>query len=76
MKVLVIKSYNTGEVLARKKMPKAEGRSITYGCEYIGGFQYMVVRDYHTNEILHKFKKSGTKRDCSIEFYVINEWED
>ena len=75
MKVLVIKSYNTGEVLARKKMPKAEGRSITYGCEYIGGFQYMVVRDYHTNEILHKFKKSGTKWDTSIEFYVTNDEE-
>ena len=73
MKVLVIQSYNTGEVLATKKMPKAEGRSITYGCEYIGRFRYMVVRDYYTNEILHKFKQSGTKWDCSIEFYVTNE---
>ena len=73
MKVLVIKSYNTGEVLAKKKMPKAEGRSISYECEYIGGFRYMVVRDYYTNEILHKFKQSGTKWDCSIEFYVTNE---
>lgn len=54
-------------------MPKSEGRSITYGCEYIGGFRYMVVRDYYTNEILHKFKQSGTKWDCSIEFYVTNE---
>lgn len=36
MKILVIKSYNTGEVLAKKKMPKANGRSITFGCEYIG----------------------------------------
>lgn len=75
MKVLVIKSYNTGEVLAKKKMPKANGRSITFGCEYIGGFEYMVVRDYYTNEVLHKFKKSGTKWDCSIEFYVTNDEE-
>lgn len=73
MKVLVIKSYNTGEVLAKKKMPKAEGHSISYECEYIGGFRYMFVRDYYTNEILHKFKQSGTKWDCSIEFYVTNE---
>ena len=66
---MVIKSYNTGEVLATKKMPKAEGRSITYGVEYIGGFEYLIVRDYRTNEALHKFKKTGTKWDCSIEFY-------
>lgn len=74
MRVLVIKNYNTGEILAKKKMPKAEGRSISYRCEYIGGLEYMVVRDYYTGDILHKFKKSGTKWDCSIEFYV--EYED
>ena len=75
MKVLVIKSWNTGEILAKKKLPKAEGHSVSFGCEYIGGFEYMVVRDYYTNEALHKFKKSGTKWDCSIEFYVKDEEE-
>ena len=75
MKVLVIKSYNAGEVLAKKKMPRTEGRSIEFGCEYIGGFEYMIVRDYYSGEILHKFKKSGTKWDCSIEFYVKDEEE-
>ena len=69
MKAMVIKSYNTGKVLATKKMPKAEGRSITYKVEYIGGFQYLIVRDAYTDETLHKFKKSGTNWDCSIEFY-------
>lgn len=68
MKYLFIYSYYTGELLAKKKLPKATGRSITYGVEYIGGFEYLVVRDYHTNEIIHKFRKSGTKWDCSIEF--------
>lgn len=73
MKTLIIKSYNTGEVLAKKKLPKAEGHSVSFGVENIGWNEYLVVRDYYTNEVLHKFKKSGTKWDCSIEFYVTNE---
>lgn len=75
MKVLIIKSYNNGEILAKKKLPKAESRSISFGVEYIGFYEYMVVRDRYTDEILHKFKKSGTKWDCSIEFYVKDEEE-
>lgn len=70
MKKLVIKSYNTGEILATKSIPRAEGKSISYGIEDIGGYSYLVVRDYYTNEILHKFKQTGTKWACSIEFYV------
>lgn len=73
MKKIVIKSYNTGEVLAKKSMPKANCKSISHGVEYIGWNEYLVIRDYYTQEILHKFKKSGTKWDMSIEFYVINE---
>lgn len=70
MKTLIIKSYNTGEVLAKKKLPKAEGHSVSFGVEAKSWNGYLVVRDYYTNEVLHKFKKSGTKWDCSIEFYV------
>lgn len=75
MKVLVIKSYNTGEVLAKKKLPKAEGCSISFGVETMGFYEYMVVRNRYTDEVLHKFKKSGTKWDCSIEFYIKDEEE-
>lgn len=70
MKTIIIKDYNNGKILAEKKLPKAEGHSTSYQCEYIGGFEYLVIRDYYTNEILQKFKKTGTKWDCSIEFYI------
>lgn len=73
MKKIVIKSYNTGEVLAKKSMPKANDKSISYGVEYIGGTEYLIIRDYFAQEILHKFKKTGTKWDMSIEFHIINE---
>ena len=73
MKKIIIKSYNTGEVLAKKSIPKANYKSISYDVEYIGWNEYLVIRDYYTQEILHKFKKSGTKWDISIEFYVIDE---
>lgn len=71
MRKLIIKSYHTGKVLAKKTI-KSQA-SITYRCEYIGSVEYMVIRDYYTNNILQKFKKTGTKWDTSIEFYVQQE---
>lgn len=73
MKKIIIKDYNTGKQLAKKSIPRAEFKSISYEVEYIGGMQYLIIRDYYTGEILHKFKKTGTTWDTSIEFYVVNE---
>ena len=48
---------------------------MSYEVEYIGGNQHLVVRDYRTGEILHKFRKTGTKWDCSIEYEVKDSYE-
>lgn len=71
MQAMLFKDYFTGETVAKKKMPRAEGRSITYGFEYVGGTQYFFVRDWHTNEVLHKFARTA-KLQRSLEFYPVN----
>lgn len=77
MKYLFIYSYNTGKLLAKKALPKAQGRSVSYEVETMGGIDYLVVRDYRTGIILHKFRKTGTKWDCSIEYEVkYDYWEE
>lgn len=70
MKKLIIRDYYTNEILAKKSLTKAEGKSISYRVEIIGQKKYMVVRDYNTGDILHKFKKTGSKWDRSITFAV------
>ena len=72
---MIFKNYWTGEVIVKKAMPKTEGRSITYGFEHIGRKQFFVVRDYYTNQILHKFSRIP-KLQCSLEFYPKEEYNE
>lgn len=71
---MIFKNYYTGEIVAKKSMPKAEGHSISYGFEHVGGREFFVVRDYYTNQVLHKFGRTG-KLQCSLEFYPKDEYD-
>lgn len=65
MKYMFIWDYNTGNLLKKAPIPKANDKSISYEVEYIGGTRYLVVRDYYDNKILHKI---NVERYGSIEF--------
>lgn len=69
-KYLLIKNYYGGELLAKKPIPRAQGRSVTFHSEYMDHTSFIVVRDYYTGEVLHRFRKSW---NCSIEFTVVEE---
>lgn len=76
MKYLIIKSYNDGTTLAKKRLPKAMGRSVSYQCEDTpAGNVYLVVRDYNTGEALYRFRQEGSSwAGQSIEFSVVESW--
>ena len=65
MKYMFIWDYNTGNLLKKVPIPKANDKSISYEVEYIGRTRYLVVRDYYDNKILHKI---NVERYGSIEF--------
>lgn len=65
MKKMFIWDYNTGKLLKKVPIPKADGKSISYEVEHISMSRYLVVRDYHTNKILHKI---NVNKYGSIEF--------
>lgn len=71
---MIFKNWNTGERVAEKSIPNAEGKSISYGFEYIGSKEYFVVRDYYTNDILHKFTRTK-KMQCSLEFFPEDSYD-
>lgn len=72
-KKIIFKDYNTGEIVATRSIPKAEAYSVSFKFEYIGNNEYFVVRNYYTNEILHKFKRTP-KMQRSLQFYCKNEY--
>lgn len=73
MKKMFIWDYNTGKLLKKIPIPKADGKSISYEVEYIGMGRYLVVRDYHTNQILHKI---NVDKYGSIEYEAKYDYEE
>ena len=66
MKKMIITSWNTGETL-KKVALKYPDRSVTYKVERLGARNYLVIRDYHTNDILQKINVNDYG---SIEFRI------
>lgn len=67
MTKVVIKDYFSGKILKEVKLnKKAQGHSLRYGPEWVGGNERFVIRDYFTNEKLQTCAKPAG----SIEFWV------
>ena len=72
-RVMCIYDWNTGKLLKKAPIPKAEGKSISYEVEHISAGRYLVVRDYYDNKILHKI---NVDKYGSIEFEPKYEGEE
>lgn len=68
MTKVIVKDYYHGNIVKEIKLnAKAQGRSITYGVEWVGGNQRFIIRDYYTND---KLQTCDANSWPSVEFWT------
>lgn len=68
MTKVMIKDYYHDSIVKEVKLnSKAQGHSITYGIEHVGGNKRFVIRDYFTND---KLQTCDANSWPSVEFWA------
>lgn len=68
MNKIIIRDYFSGNTVKELKLnSKAQGHSITYGIEHVGGNKRFIVRDYFTND---KLQSCDANNWSSVEFWA------